>query len=129
MALSREDILALRPPTEAVELDGHGKVWIKGLTAAERDDYEQTLVETGPDGRTRVKRKQRNVRASLVVRCLVTEQGERLFTDKDTDALGNVDGAVVDKLWDVARTLSGMAVTEEDVEAFDSAQDDGNSSE
>ena len=128
MALSREDILALRPPTEAVDLDS-GKAFIKGLTAAERDDYEQTLVETTPDGRTRVKRKQRNMRASLVVRCLVDESGERLFTDKDTEALGNVDGAVIDKLWDVARKLSGMAVSEEEVEGFDSAQDEGSSSE
>ena len=108
---------------------GSGKAFIKGLTAAERDDYEQTLVETAPNGQTRVKRKQRNMRASLVVRCLVNENGERLFSDKDTEALGNVDGAVIDKLWDVARKLSGMTVSEADVEGFDTAQDDGSSSE
>ena len=129
MSLSPEEFLGLKPPMEAVELDGHGKVFIKGLTAKERDDYEQTLVETAPNGQTRVKRKQTNVRASLVVRCLVSENGERMFTDKDTDKVGDVAGDVIDTLWDVARKLSGMAVSEEDVEGFDSAQDDGSSSE
>jgi hypothetical protein len=127
MALSREEILALRPPIEAVDL-ATGKVFIKGLSARERDDYEQTLVETAPNGQTRVKRKQTNVRASLVVRCIVDESGDRMFADKDTDALGNVAGDVIDTLWDVARRLSGMTVTEAEVEGFDTAQDGDSSS-
>ena len=86
-------------------------------------------METAPNGQTRMKRKQSNVRASLVVRCLVDENGERMFADKDTDKIGEVAGDVIDKLWDVARKLSGMAVTEEEVEGFDSAQDAGSSSE
>lgn len=129
MALSPEEFLALRPPIEAVEIEGHGKIFVKGLDAEQRDAYEQTLVETSPDGRTRVKRVQRNVRASLVVRCLVDESGERLFSDKDTEKIGKVDGAVINQLWDVARRLSGMEVSEEQVEGFDSAQDEGSSSE
>jgi hypothetical protein len=129
--LSREEILALRPPVEAVELEGHGKVFIRGLQADERDAYEQTLIETGPDGRTRVKRVQRNVRASLVVRCLVDENGERMFKDNDVEAIGAVDASVVDKLWDVARRLSGMdaEANEAMAEGFGSAQADGSSSE
>ena len=129
MALSPEEFLGLRPPTETVELEGHGKVTIKGLTAEERDDYEQSLLETGRDGQTRVKRRQHNVRASLVVRCLVTDNGDRMFTDKDVEKVGKVDAAIIDKLWDQARRLSGMGVDEEEVEDFDSAQDDGSSSE
>lgn len=131
MVLSPEDFLALRPPTEAVDLEGHGKVWIRGLQADERDEYEQSLIERGPDGRSRVKRVQRNVRASLVVRCLVTEAGERMFKDNDVDALGKVDAAVIDKLWEIARKLSGMdtEAIRALAEGFGSAQDDGSSSE
>ena len=131
MVLSRDDFLAIRPPVEAVELEGHGKVWIRGLQADERDEYEQSLIERGPDGRSRVKRVQRNVRASLVVRCLVDEAGERMFQDNEVEALGHVDASVIDTLWDKARKLSGMDTEEIKVlaEGFSSAQDDGNSSE
>lgn len=128
--LSREEFLALRPPVEAVDLEGHGKVFVKGLQADERDDYEQSLLERGPDGRSRVKRVQRNVRASLVVRCLCDENGERLFRDNEVEAIGHVDASVVDKLWDIARKLSGMDNEEEEAlaEGFDSAQDGDSSS-
>jgi hypothetical protein len=131
MVLSPEDFLALRPPVEAVELEGHGKVWIRGLQADERDEYEQSLIERGPDGRSRIKRVQRNIRASLVVRCLVTEAGERMFKDTDVEALGHVDASVIDKLWEVARKLSGMdtEAIQALAEGFGSAQDDGSSSE
>ena len=131
MTLSREQILALVPPTEVVEVPGHGTVRIRGLTAAERDAYEQTLVEVGPDGRATVKAAQRNVRASLVVRCLVDDAGERMFADEDTEALGEIDGSVIDKLWDVARRLSGMSTEAEElaVETFGEAQPEGSSTE
>ena len=131
MVLSREDFLAIRPPVEAVELEGHGKVWIRGLQADERDEYEQSLIERGPDGRSRVKRMQRNVRASLVVRCLVDEAGERMFKDNEVEALGKVDASVIDTLWDKARKLSGMdtEAIAAIAEGFSSAQDDGSSSE
>ena len=131
MALSREDILGLRPRMEQVEIEDVGKFTIRGLTAAERDDYEQGLLEVGPDGQARLKKLRRNVRASLVVRCIVDDAGERMFTDKDTEALGKVDGAVIDRLWDVARRLSGMSTeaVEESEEAFGSAQDDDSSTD
>jgi hypothetical protein len=131
MVLSPQDFLALRPPMEAIELEGHGKVWIRGLQADERDEYEQSLIERGPDGRSRVKRHQRNVRASLVVRCLVNEQGERMFQDNEVEALGKVDASIIDKLWDKARKLSGMdtEAIQALAEGFGSAQPDGNSSE
>lgn len=131
MVLSPQDFLAIRPPTEAVELEGHGKVWIRGLQADERDEYEQSLIERGPDGRSRIKRVQRNVRASLVARCLVTEDGERMFQDNEIEALGKVDASVIDTLWDKARKLSGMdtEAIQALAEGFTSAQVDGNSSE
>jgi hypothetical protein len=129
MALSREELLAIKPHAVAVEIEGHGKVYLKGLDAKERDDYEQSLIERGPDGRSRSKEHQENIRAGLVLRCVCDENGERLLADDDLLALGQVDGAIIDKLWDEARKLSGMAIEEIDVraEGFGSAQD-GNSS-
>ncbi len=43
-----------------------------------------------------------NFRAALLVRCLCDEQGNRLFTEADTEALGAKSGAVLDRLFDVA---------------------------
>jgi hypothetical protein len=130
MALTKDALLAIRPQAVIVELEGHGKVYLKGLTARERDDYEQSLIEAGPDGRQRVKPHQHNVRASLVVRCLTDETGERLLSDDDVEALGEVDGAIINKLWDEARKLSGMSTEEVDslAEGFGSARGDGSSS-
>lgn len=88
-------------------------VRVRGLTAAERDDYEQSLVERTADGTVRAKTKQTNLRASFVARVIIDpDTGERAFTDKDATALGEKNAAVIDRLWDKARELSGMGTTE-----------------
>lgn len=124
MSLSRDEFLKLGPQTEIVDLGEHGKVTMRGLTAKERDDYEQGLIEFGPNGQTRVKTHQENPRATLVVRCLVDDEGERLFADDEVDVVGRLDSSVISQLWDVARRLSGMGTEEEAAEGFDNAQDD-----
>ena len=127
MTLSKDQILATSIPSETVDVpEWDGKVILRGLTAAERDDYEQAMVETSPDGQVRAKRKLSNVRAGLVVRCIVDEQGEREFADADADALGEKNAAVIDRLWDVCRRLCGMSTEDEEklAQGFDSAQAD-----
>lgn len=132
MTLSRDEILATTLPQETVDVpEWGGKVILRGLTAAERDDYEQAMVETSPNGRVTAKRKLQNVRAGLVVRCIVDEKGEREFADSDAEALGQKDAAVIDRLWDVCRRLCGMS-TEDEVklaQGFDKAQADTNASD
>ena len=125
MSLAREDILATSIPSETVDVpEWDGKVIVRGLSAAERDQYESGLVEFLPDGRVRTKRNLQNVRTSLVVRCLVDEAGERLFGDADIEALGAKSGAVIERLWIIARRLSGMGdeAVEAAVEDFGLAQ-------
>jgi hypothetical protein len=127
LTLSRDEILATTLPSETVDVpEWGGKVILRGLTAEERDDYEQAMVETSPNGEIRPKRKLHNVRASLVVRCSVDEQGERVFSDEDEGLLGNKDAAVVDRLWDVCRKLCGMSTADEEklAEDFGEAQAD-----
>lgn len=131
MSLSRKDILATSIPLETIDVpEWGGKVILRGLTAAERDDYEQAMVETSPNGQVRPKRKFSNVRASLVVRCIVNEQGEREFADADAELLGAKDAAIVDKLWDVCRRLCGMSTEDEErlAEDFEQAQADTDAS-
>lgn len=131
MTLSKEDILATTLPSETVDVpEWGGKIILRGITATERDDYEQAMVDMSPNGSVTAKRRLYNVRASLVVRCIVNEQGEREFSDSDAEKLGAKDAAVINRLWDVCRRLCGMS-TEDEVklaQGFDQAQADTNGS-
>lgn len=112
--LGAEDLPVEVVPTPEWAPFGVPEVRVRGLTAAERDAYEQSLVDHDPrTGRVQMRRSLPNVRASFVVRVIVDEAGERVFTDQDADALGKRSGAVIDRLWDRARALSGMATEEE----------------
>jgi hypothetical protein len=134
MSALRDAILASEDlPRERVETPEWGPdvpaVWVRGLTAAERDDYEQGLMERGQDGRPRSVSHVRNIRASLVARTVVDEHGERVFTERDVAALGEKSGAVIDRLWTKARDLSGMRSAEEDEDAVPSRRPDGTSTD
>lgn len=83
-----------------------GTVRVRGLSGRARDAFELTLSEPGPDG-DRVP-SVANVRARLLIRCLVDEAGTRLFADTDAYALGEKAGNVLDRLFDVACELSGL---------------------
>lgn len=118
MGSLRDDILAAEDlPRELVPTPewepAVPKVWVRGLTGAERDAYEQGLLVSGRSG-TRVKDRVDNIRAAFCVRIVVDENGERVFTDKDVAALGEKSGAVLDRIWDKGHELSGMKVVDED---------------
>jgi hypothetical protein len=125
MHLSRDAILEAKD-REVVEVDcpeWGGTVLVRGMTGKERDMFEMSLAEESagavqvqrgrgggrPPGRNLI-----NVRAKIVVRCVVDEDGSRLFTDADAVALGEKSGAAVDRVFTVASRLSGMG--EEDTE-------------
>lgn len=109
-----------------------GSVLVRGLSGRERDAYEAScMVERpaiGADGKRlrgqmEMHRSLLNIRAKLVVRALVNEDGTRIFKDSDAQALGEKNGAVLDRLFDVAAELSGL--TAEDVEELANFSDAG----
>ena len=116
-ALGREDLLkrAGDLPIEDVEVPGWGTVRVRGLSAAARDRYEASVVimRRGRGGRMEEGRDFDNVRAKLVVMCLVDDAGDLLFKENEYDVLGQLPAGVVDQLWEVACKLSGMG--EDDV--------------
>lgn len=132
MSLTAEEVLAASDiETEAVDVpEWGGKVYVRGLTAAQRDRYDREIVQIDKNGNTSIGRLE-NLRALLVVRCLVSEDGERLFKDSQARDLGEKSSVVIGRLWEVAARLSGMSVTEEAAaaEGFAGPQADGNSSE
>lgn len=88
-----------------------GTVRVRALTAKERDQFE---TESQLSKTQDIEVTQRNLRARLVVKCLIDDKGNRLFTDEEAEALGNKHSAVVNQLFWVARRLSAFTEKELD---------------
>ncbi len=133
MGTLRDQILAAEDlPREEVKTDEWGpfgvpSVFVRGLTSKERDDWEMSLTVAGPDGTRIANPRLKNMRAGFVVNVLVDENGERIFADKDVELLAAKNAAVIDRLWDVGRRLSGMD-TQAEANPSEGDQGDGNSS-
>lgn len=90
-----------------------GWVRVRGLTGLERDSFEASCVEVRGEGKHQTRKTVfTNIRAKLVVRCLVDEKGARLYADKDADALGKKSAAALDRIFSVAQRLSGIGEEE-----------------
>jgi hypothetical protein len=127
--LSKDDILKAEDlVTEDVEVpEWGGTVSVRGLTGRERDEFEASIMERRGK---RMVPNVANVRGKLVARCVLDEDGNRLFLDSDAEALGGKSAGAVNKIYEVAARLSGM--TDEDVdelvENFGETPSDGSSS-
>lgn len=99
-----------------------GVVRVRGLTGAERDDFEASVVEQrGKKTRFNMQ----NFRAKLVVRAAINGDGQRLFTDKDAPLLGRKSAAALQRVFEVAQRLSGLS--DQDVEELVGNFDEGQS--
>lgn len=133
MTLSRDGILAAADiETEKVPVPEWGDdVIIRGLTGEERDAYESSRRQIRNFGTPQQEMilVNENMRANLLVRCIVDENGERVFTDRDAGLLGMKNGKVLDRLFDVAARLSGLNDEEaEAIEGNSEAASDGSTS-
>ncbi len=120
--LTRDEILqAQYLPTEQVHVpEWGGDVLVRALTGAERDAFEQSIVDQrGKDTRMNL----RNIRAKLVALTVVDGDGKRLFSDADAKLLGQKSASALDKIFEVAQRLSGLR--DEDVEELAKNSDDG----
>ena len=135
MALNRDAILAVNDiKVEKVPVpEWHDEVIIRGLTGDELDAFQGSIRQFRPtfDGKgMETVLIQEGMRAKLLVKCLIDENGDRLFTDQDAPELGKKNGAVIDRLYDVAAALSGLS--EEEKQAMEgnseAATDDSSTS-
>jgi hypothetical protein len=132
MALSRDDILnADDLETREVDVpEWGGSVLVRGLTGRERDAYETSLT-TERQTKAGVQRgvDLDNVRAKLIARCVVDEDGQRLFKDQDIAALGAKSAVALNRVYDVALELSGLTdESQEEIEGNSDAATGGDSS-
>lgn len=101
-ALKTEEVAV---PEWADPDSGADVVLVRELRGRERDEWEASLaVQRGgkmvPDVA--------NMRAKLVARCVVGEDGESLFTMQDVSALGELSAAPIARIFEVASRLSGL---------------------
>lgn len=129
--LSKEAILGADDRAyEDVEVpEWGGTVRIMGMSGTERNAYQSSLVVMGPNGSVQ-RLNMADQLAKLVGKCLVDENFERLFSEKEIKELGAKNGAVLERLGNIAQRLSGLR--KEDVEAkagnSDSGESDGSTS-
>jgi hypothetical protein len=83
-----------------------GEVTVRTLTGDEKDAYVMSLYGKG-------KKEIRNIRAGLLARAIVGEDGKRLFTDADVLALGAKSAAAIDRVYAVASRLNAMTKEDE----------------
>lgn len=114
MLLSRDDILKADDiETREVPVpEWGGTVRVRALTGKDRDAYEASCMQERAKGQ--MVRNLANVRAKLVVRSIVDDDGNRIFQDSDANALGAKSAAALDRVFAVAAELSRLS--EEDVD-------------
>jgi hypothetical protein len=82
-----------------------GSVLVRELRGRERDEWEASLaVQRGRQMVPDVS----NMRAKLVARTVVGDDGEPVFTQQDVNALGELSAAALDRVFEVASRLSGL---------------------
>lgn len=103
----REKILKCKDiQTEKVHIpEWSVDIYVRGLTGKERDRYEASLLETR--GRSQVTN-YANARAKMVILAACDENGDPVFTQADLQELTDKSAAALDRIFSVARRLSGM---------------------
>lgn len=122
--LTRDAILeAVDIPHETVSVpEWGGEVIVRGLTGAQRDRFESSMIR-GEGRNQRVVLD--NMRARLCALTIVDENGKRLFSDSDVKALGQKSAVALNRVFAVAMRLSGL--TPEDVAELSKNSVDGQS--
>ncbi|MFB7225241.1 hypothetical protein [Streptomyces sp. NPDC056227] len=91
-----------------------GTVRVLGMSGTDRNAYQASLVVLGSNGNVQ-RMNMTDQLAKLVAKSVVGENFERLFSDNEVKELGKKNGAVLERIGQVAQRLSGLR--KEDVEA------------
>jgi hypothetical protein len=98
--LTKEAILNCNDlPTDVVEVpQWGGSVKVRGMTAGERDRFEDMIRTRGMGA----------LRGTLASMCIVDEDGKRLFTDIEVAKLAEKSAEALDLVVEAASRLSGL---------------------
>lgn len=104
--LSADDI-----ERELVEIpEWGGSVWVYGMTASERDrqELEAARILQNANDRSAKKAQRANIRAMVAAIVCRDENGARIFGSEHIQQLGKRSAKPLDRIYDVARRLSGI---------------------
>jgi hypothetical protein len=119
VSLTREQILASRKDRKPTRIDvpeWGGEVYIRVLSA---QDQMQMSEGTKPQ----------DMPITVILHCLVDENGERILQDDDFDALAQEDFPVIMRVFSQAARLNGLSTKELDeaIDRFEPAPDESSS--
>lgn len=105
--LTRDQILAAEDlKRETVDVpEWGGSVIVRTMTGTDRDAFDASIVTGG-------KADLRNMRAKLAAACIVDENGTRLFSVVDVEALGAKSSGALDRIVRVAQRLNRIGDAE-----------------
>ena len=86
-------------------------VYVKGMTGAERDKFESSLVVLRGKSQTL---NMANIRAKLASLTICDENGKRLFNEQDVQVLSQKSASALQRVFVVAQKLSRIG--DEDIE-------------
>lgn len=111
--LTKEQILGAdrRKSVDVPVKEWGGSVRLKELTADERDMWENEAFSISQDGKS-AKFNPQHTRARLVVRCIIGEDGKRMFTDDEVAAVGSLSAGSVQKLFNAAQKLNAISASD-----------------
>ena len=104
--LSADDI-----ERELVEIpEWGGSVWVYGMTASERDrqELEAARILQNANDPSAKKAQRANIRAMVAAIVCRDENGARIFGSEHIQQLGKRSAKPLDRIYDVARRLSGI---------------------
>ncbi len=112
MLLEKKDIFAVDDIVkELVHVpEWGGDVWVRGLTGANRDKFEASIIQT--KGKDRIINAV-NFRAKLCAMAICDDENKRIFNDADVVELSSKSAAALQRIFIVAQRLSGLG--EDDV--------------
>ena len=124
--LTRADILAAEDiDYEYLDVpEWGGTLRVRGMTGTERDRYDaESFIAGQKQGGTPLD----EFRVRRVAKCIVDDNGLRIFSDQDIAALGQKNGAVLDRIDDVIVRLSkvGEAAVEKEKADLKAVPSDG----
>lgn len=114
MLLSKADLTAKatasgrpRAYVPVPEFGDGAEVLVQGMSGVERDQWEKSLLVI-KRGTVR-DRNLTNVRARLVVRCLINEDGTRMYTDAEAELVGGWRVDVLNRVYECCQKLNGVS--------------------
>jgi len=114
-------------PREKVDVpEWGGFVFVRTLTAGERDEFESEMVLFAGKGKTTTNMGAlKRTRARLCARAMCGEDGQRIFSDEDVEALAAKSAAALDRVYEVAARLSKIGA--KDLEELEKNSANGHS--